>query len=134
DLSLKGTVGGKSFLRNPTSCGTKTTKFAADSYANPNQKITGQATWVSPNSPALPFAPHLSVNVGGPGATAVGKTVPMTTAITQGNGEAGLQNATVLLPTAVGPNIDVLDNQCPAAQFRANAAACPAASKIGTAT
>ena len=41
DISLNGTVGGQGFMRNPTSCGTKTTKFTADSYANPNQKITG---------------------------------------------------------------------------------------------
>jgi hypothetical protein len=134
DLSLKGSVGGKDFLRNPTSCGTKTTKFTADSYANSSQKVTGQASWVSTNCAALPFAPHLSVGLGGPGATAAGKTIPMTTAITQGNGEAGLQNAQVLLPTAVGPNILVLDNQCTLAQFHTNATACPAASKIGTAT
>jgi hypothetical protein len=134
DLSLKGSVGGKDFLRNPTSCGTKTTKFTADSYANPSQKVTGQASWVSTNCAALPFAPHLSVGLGGPGATAAGKTIPMTTAITQGNGEAGLQNAQVLLPTAIGPNILVLDNQCTRAQFKANATACPAASKVGTAT
>jgi hypothetical protein len=134
DLSLKGTVGGKDFLRNPTSCGTKTVSFSADSHANPNQKVTGKASWVSTNCAALPFAPHLSVEVGGPGATGVGKTVPMTTAITQGNGEAGLQNAQVLLPVAIGPNIRVLDNRCPLARFHANAAACPAASKVGTAT
>jgi hypothetical protein len=134
DLSLKGSVGGKDFLRNPTSCGTKTTRFTADSYANPGQQVTGQASWVSTNCAALPFAPHLSVGLGGPGATALGKTIPMTTAITQGNGEAGLQNAAVLLPTQVGPNITVLDHQCTLAQFHANASACPAASKVGTAT
>jgi hypothetical protein len=58
----------------------------------------------------------------------------MTTTITQANGEAGLRNAEVLLPTAVGPNISVLANRCPLARFRADATTCPAASKMGTAT
>ena len=44
-------------MRNPTSCGTKTTKFTADSYANPNQKVTGQASFTSTNCAALPFSP-----------------------------------------------------------------------------
>ena len=134
DISLRGTVGGKGFMRNPTSCGTKTTKFTADSYANPNQQVTGQASWVSANCAVLPFSPHLLVGLGGPGATSVGKTIPMTTTITQGNGEAGLRNAQVLLPTRIGPNISVLDNQCPLAKFRADATTCPAASKVGTGT
>ena len=47
DISLDGTVGGKGFMRNPTSCGTKTTSFSADSYADPSQKVTGQATYTS---------------------------------------------------------------------------------------
>ncbi len=134
DISLRGTVGGKGFMRKPTSCGTKTTRFTADSYANPDQQVTGQASFVSTNCAALPFSPHLSVGLGGPGATGVGKTIPMTTAIAQGNGEAGLQNAQVLLPTAIGPNISVLDTQCPLARFRGDATTCPAASKVGTAT
>jgi hypothetical protein len=134
DISLSGTVGGKGFMRNPTSCGTKTTRFTANSYANPNQTVTGQASWASVNCAALPFSPHLLVGLGGPGATAAGKTIPMTTTITQGNGEAGMRNAQVLLPTAVGPNVAGLENQCPLARFRADAASCPAASKVGTAT
>jgi hypothetical protein len=134
DISLSGVVGGKGFMRNPTSCGTKTTKFAATSYANPNQQVTGQASWVSTNCTALPFSPHLRVGLGGPGATARGKTIPMSTTITQGNGESGLQNAQVLLPSAIGPNIYVLDQQCPLSRFRTDATTCRPASKVGTAT
>jgi hypothetical protein len=134
DISLSGVVGGKGFMRNPTSCGTKTTKFTATSYANPNQPVTGQASWVSTNCAALPFSPNLLVGLGGPGATAAGKTIPMTTTITQANGEAGLRNATALLPTQVGPNITVLDHQCPLNRFRTDATTCPPATKVGTAT
>jgi hypothetical protein len=134
DISLSGVVGGKGFMRNPTSCGTKTTKFTATSYANPNQPVSGQASWISTNCAALPFSPNLQVGLGGPGATAAGKTIPMSTTITQGNGQAGLRNALALLPTQIGPNISVLDTQCPLAKFRADATTCPFKSKVGTAT
>jgi hypothetical protein len=134
DISLRGIVGGKGFMRNPTSCGTKTTKFTATSYVNPSQPVTGQASWQSTNCAALPFSPHLAVGLGGPGATAAGATIPMTTTIIQGNGQAGMRNAQVLLPTQVGPNIIALDHPCPLNRFRANATTCPAASKVGTAT
>ncbi len=69
DISLNGTVGGQGFMRNPTSCGTKTTKFTADSYANPTQKVTGQATFNSVNCAALPFSPVFKAWVGAPGFT-----------------------------------------------------------------
>ncbi len=134
DISLSGTVGGKGFMRNPTSCGTKTTRFTATSYANPNQQVIGQASFDSVDCAALPFYPHLAVGLGGPGATGIGQTVPMTTTVTQGNGEAGLQNALVQLPTQVGPNAPVLVHQCGLARFRADATKCPPTSKVGTAT
>ncbi len=89
DISLNGTVGGQGFMRNPTSCGTKTTKFTADSYANPGQKMTGQASYTSTNCEALPFSPSLAVSLGGPGATKPGQNLPMTATISQGNGAGG---------------------------------------------
>jgi hypothetical protein len=58
----------------------------------------------------------------------------MTATITQGNGETGLRNAQVLLPTQVGPDVTVLDHQCPLNRFRTDATTCPAASKVGTGT
>jgi hypothetical protein len=134
DISLNGSVGGQGFMRNPTSCGTKTTKFTADSYANPNQTITGQATYASVNCAALPFSPSLSVSLGGPGATKPGQNLPMTATISQGNGQAGLRNARVLLAPTVGANISVLVNQCGINKFRADATQCPAATKVGSAT
>ena len=134
DISLKGTVGGQGFMRNPTSCGTKTTNFTADSYANPTQKITGQASYTSTNCAALPFSPSLSVSLGGPGATKPGQNLPMTATIHQDAGQAGLRNARVLLAPTVGANISVLVNKCGLNQFRADASKCPAASKVGSAT
>lgn len=134
DIHLNGVVGGKGFMRNPTSCGTKTTRFTADSYAHPTQKVTGQASYTSTNCSALPFSPKLSVGLGGPGLTAPGKNIPLITTISQTPVEAGLRNAQVLLPSTVGPNVSVLETLCSVTQFRKDATACPAATKVGTAT
>jgi hypothetical protein len=133
DISLSGSVGGQGFMRNPTSCGTKTTSFTADSYADPNTKIKGSASYTSVNCAALPFSPSLTVGLGGPGATKPGQPLPMTTTIHQGAGEAGLRYARVLLPSTVSANPAVLVNQCGLTQFRADATGCPAASKVGSA-
>jgi hypothetical protein len=133
DINLNGTVGSQGFMRNPTSCGTKTTKFTADSYANPTQKVTGQATFNSVNCAALPFSPEFKAWMGAPGLTQASKSPPLTTQITQDAGEAGLRSARVLLPQSLGPDFAVLTNECSDAQFRSNAAACPPKSIVGSA-
>ncbi len=134
DISLSGTVGGQGFMRNPTSCGTKTTKFTADSYATPTQKITGQATFTSTNCAALPFSPSLGVSLGGPGATKPGQNLPMTATIHQDEGQAGLRNARVLLAPTVGANIAVLTNHCGLKKFQTDSSQCPTNTKVGSAT
>jgi hypothetical protein len=131
DIRLNGTVGGKAFMRNPTSCGTQTTRFTANSYANPSQTVTGQASFTSTNCTALPFSPNFTAKVGSAGHTAAGTKPPLTTVITQTDGEAGLRNAQVLLPSSLGPNLALLGNPCSEAQFRSNASGCPAQSIVG---
>jgi hypothetical protein len=134
DIHLSGVVGGKGFMRNPTSCGVKTTKFTADSYAHPDQKATGQASFTSTNCASLPFSPTFKAWVGSPGHTQRGKEPPFTTQITQGADQAGLKDAQVLLPGILNPNIAPLGNPCPVARFRSNASTCPAQSIVGNAS
>jgi hypothetical protein len=133
DIHLSGTVGGAGFMRNPTSCGTKTTKFTADSYANPTQKVTGQATYTSVNCASLPFSPVFRAWVGSAGFTQAGTKPPVKTQILQDVGEAGLKDAQVILPSTLNADITLLSNPCPVAQFRSNASACPAKSIVGSA-
>jgi hypothetical protein len=134
DIHLSGIAGGKGFMRNPTSCGVKTTKFTADSYAHPNQTATGQASFTSTNCAALPFSPTFTADVGSRGHTQPLAKPPVTTRILQDEGEAGLQNAQVLLPQILNPDIAPLSNPCPVAKFNSNASGCPAKSIIGSAS
>ena len=132
DIQLFGKANGNGFMRNPTSCDPKTVTFDATSYSG--HTASGSAPPFTPDRcDALPFDPKLSVTAGRPGATAAGSVIPVTTAIDQANGEAGLQNAEVLLPLEFGPT-SAAGHQCRLAQFQADASACPAGSIVGDAT
>jgi hypothetical protein len=132
DMSLKGTANGQPFMRNPTSCGTQTTTFEANSYASPDETVTGQATYESVNCEALPFSPTLEATIGSTGHTAPGDLPPLTTVIEQAEGEAGMRRADVLLPANVGAANDPLVNDiCPTASFEAGT--CPANTIVGSA-
>jgi hypothetical protein len=132
DISLFGKANGKGFMRNPTSCVAKAVRFNATSYSG--HAATGTAPSFTPTAcGALPFSPKLSVELGANGATSAGSVIPVTTVIDQADGEAGLENATVLLPSAIGPT-SAFGIQCPVGQFHSNASACPSGSIVGKAT
>jgi len=132
DLSLRGSVNGKGFMRNPTSCTPKAVRFDAVSYSG--HAVHGTAPSFTPtNCSALPFSPAFRATVGAPGATAPGSKIPLTTAIEQAPTEAGLRAAKILLPSGIEPDIALLSNTCSRLQFEVNATACPAKSKVGTA-
>jgi hypothetical protein len=126
NLSLNG-----AFMRNPTSCGTKTTEFEATSYVNPNTTVTGSSSWESVNCEALPFSPEFSGEVGAPGQTTGGTKPPQTTVISQDEDEAGLETAEVILPFGVSGDSNYLGNTCTMEQFEAGN--CPDPSIVGQA-
>ena len=114
DIHLNGTVGGQGFMRNPTSCGTKTTRFIADSYANPNRKVFGQATYTSVNCAALPFSPVFKAWVGAPGFTQAFKSPPVKTQILQDPGRGRLEGRPGAAASRISmPTSHRLTNPCP---------------------
>jgi hypothetical protein len=66
---------------------------------------------------ALSFSPSFSARAGDVGATEVGQKTPVSTTISQDDGEAGLKDATVQLPEQFGPDLNVLALSCPPADF-----------------
>jgi hypothetical protein len=133
DITLFGTAPGtgKPFMRNPTYCTPATTNFSADSYADPGTIVTGQASFTATGCGALPFAPSFSAEIGplDPGANST--KAPVTTAIEQTATEAGMKQAQVLLPPGLGPDLAILSNNCPPANFTAHT--CPDSTKVGQA-
>jgi hypothetical protein len=134
DMSLQGTANGESFMRNPTSCGTKTTTFEATSYADPETPVTGQATYGSVNCAALPFTPALAAAIGSPGHVEGPTHPPLTTTVTQPEEQAGVRDVTVLLPPDVGAdNLWLVPGPhwCPEEDFEQGT--CPAGTVAGSA-
>jgi hypothetical protein len=131
-VDLLGSVGGRGFLRNPTSCGTKTTSFEADSYAHTGTFVTGDASYTSTGCDKLPFHPALGAHLGAPGQTGPGTKTPATTVISQDESEAGLKRAQVDIPPKIGTDTSLFNTTCAPALFQAGS--CPAGSIIGDAS
>ncbi len=133
DLTLLGGAGmpPRPFMRNPTSCTTATTNFTADSYTAPGTTVTGSASFTPTNCGAQPFSPTFSPRLGAAGQTAAQSHPPVSTAIDQDVGEAGLRNATVLLPPNLSAELNVLSQTCDQAAF--DAGNCPPNSIVGSA-
>ena len=133
DITLFGTAPGtgKPFMRNPTSCSTATTSFAAVPYSGATG--TGSASFTPTNCGGLDFSPAFTAEVGGPGQTTNGVPTTASTAILQDNDEAGLHDAVVTVPSALNPNATLFFGaHCDQASFLASS--CPSNTVVGSAT
>jgi hypothetical protein len=132
DLTLFGVAPGtgKPFLRNPTSCSPLHATFTAVPYSG--NTGSGQAPpFTLSGCGALPFSPTFSARLGAKGQNKPLGHPPVTTSIDQDVGEAGLKDASVILPPDLGANLAKLNEICPLATF--NAAACPPNTVVGSA-
>jgi len=126
DLDLDG-----SFMTNPTSCGTKTTKFWAGSWVG--TVATGSASFESTDCENQPYDPQASLEIDGNGAPmGPGSRPTVTSVITQAAGEANNESATVVLPAALGVEGTLLAQACPLAEFEAGT--CAETYRLGSAT
>jgi hypothetical protein len=132
DHGVPGTP--KPFMRNPTSCTPKVTNFSA----TPHPPATGTATASSPpftptNCASLPFSPSFSASLVVPFRQPAGERPALTTSIDQADGQAGLRNAKVFIPSAMGADLGRLtpDLACLQADFAAGS--CPGVSVLGSA-
>ncbi|HEY7267186.1 MAG TPA: hypothetical protein VH501_05795 [Solirubrobacterales bacterium] len=117
------------FMRDPTSCGQKTTTFAATAWDDSADDAT--ASFSVQNCGALDFSPSFSATVGGSGQTKSGIPTTVVTSIDQGADEAGLVKAQVAVPPDFNPNATLLGNSCPQASFLAHA--CAPGAVVGSA-
>jgi hypothetical protein len=129
EITLSGMVGGKGFMRNPTSCREAVTRFDATSHSD--ETASAKATFTPTGCENLPFKPAFSATIGAPGQTTPASKPPLTTVIQQTFEEAGLRRAEVILPPGVGADNAALVNQCSTPDFAASA--CPENTRIGTA-
>lgn len=124
-LTLNGTVNGKAFTRNPTSCGTATTTLKVVAYDGSSTSSTSAFTPAGCSS--LPYAPKLGAAASvssWEGATA------LTSTITQTSAEAATKQTTMTVPFGLKPRWDVYSRACGAS----DPSSCPASATVGSAT
>jgi hypothetical protein len=119
------------FMRLPTSCAPAVSIGRASSYDS--SAVSQRASSFTPTGcGALAFTPRAGGVVGAPRQTAKGDLPPVTTTLRFNPEEAALKRAEVTIPPFLQPNTAALARVCPRAQ--AAASACPASSRVGTAT
>jgi hypothetical protein len=122
------------FTFNPTDCSpfSVTGNISSDEGASSPVSVPFQAT----NCAILKFAPKFSVSTSGKTSKAQGAS--LTATLSEPAGAMGTQSnitrVKVDLPKQLPSRLTTLQKACTNAQFEANPAACPAASKIGMAT
>ncbi|HST38812.1 MAG TPA: hypothetical protein VLK58_04860 [Conexibacter sp.] len=118
------------FMFNPTSClpaqvrGIVAGAGGASAIVDKRFQVSGCR--------ALPFAPRLSLRVGGRGKTTRQKKSPLTAIATQGPGQAAMRSVRVTLPLSLAANLRPLQNGCPLATYEAGA--CAPSTQIGSAS
>ncbi len=122
------TIDRAGFMLNPTACGPLGVHgaFAAVGGATAGADATYQATGCD----KLPYAPKLAARLGARGLTAAKSNPPLTTIVTQLDGEANSRHVEVTLPDGIGANAAGLARACPVAQLDANA--CPKSAVVGS--
>jgi hypothetical protein len=117
------------FMRTPTSCGHRRSSGVFDGVGGGS--VTTHAAFDLTDCKALAFSPKFSIKVGAKGKTHAGSHPPLTTTITQPNGQAGISWVHVTLPRALPSNSVGLNQACSQADF--DAGRCGRRAKIATA-
>jgi hypothetical protein len=124
------TVDRSGFLRNPTACGKRRYSGVFDAVGGGSLRTS--AAFTLSDCRALGFGPRIAVRLGARGKTRTNAHPPMTTVITQGRGQSGINWARVLLPRAIRSNLTGIGAACTQEQF--DAGRCGRNANGGTAT
>ena len=130
-LTLVGRAARGTFMRMPTACGPKSSLARVNSWLAATSFSSRTSAFTSTRCERLAFSPSATGSLGSSSTTTKGSYPPLSTTLRFDPEQAALKSAEVTLPRALQPNIAVLTRACTHAQ--ANATACPASSRVGTA-
>ncbi len=119
------------FLFNPTNCAPLSTDTTLTSTFGALQSVS--SPFQASGCEALPFAAKLTASTNAKTSKATGAIFVVKVTYPAGS-QANIKSVYVALPKQLPSRISTLNKACPAATFEANPAACPALSRVGTAT
>ena len=126
---LTVTIDRDGFMRNPTSCGTKTAAGHFQSIGT--EQADASSTLHFADCDRLAFRPGFRAFIGAKHRTRAGARPPFTTVVTAGADDATIRSARVRLPRGVAANTTSLNAACERNAFAAGR--CPEQSRIGKA-
>jgi hypothetical protein len=119
------------FMINPTSCDPTSVGASAESWEGTTSSLSSR--FQIANCSALSFAPKFSASTAGKTSRANGASLDAKLLV-GGSGQANIHVVSVSLPKQLPSRLTTIQKACPAETFAANPAACPVASRIGSAT
>lgn len=122
------TVDRPGFTFNPTNC--SATSSSATLKSTGGKSSTKSSAFHATGCAALPFAPRLSIAVGGRGHVRRGASTPLTATLSMAPGQANLRGVKVTLPTSINARLNVINQACTLDEFHAGNCA---KAKAGTA-
>jgi hypothetical protein len=126
---LTVTIERDGFMRNPTSCGTKTATGRFDSIGSEHADVSSTLHFT--DCDRLAFQPGFKAFIGAKRRTRAGAHPPFTTVVTAREDDATIRRARVRLPRGIAANTASLNAACARDLFAAGS--CPAQSRIGKA-
>jgi hypothetical protein len=128
--SISVAINRPNFLFNPTNCATLATNTTLTSTFNATQSLSSPFSVT--NCSALPFKPKFAVSSSAQTSKLNGAGLKVS--LSQGAHEANIHAVVVQLPLQLPSRLTTLQKACAEATYAANPFACPAGSKVGTAT
>ena len=127
------TIDRPGFTFNPTNCAPQRSRGA---YEQPRRHRRCHVPFQVTNCATLGFKPNFTVSTAGKTSRAKGASlnVKLTYPKAPFGSQANIAKVKVDLPKQLPSRLTTLQKACPAAVFDANPAACPADSRIGSAT
>jgi hypothetical protein len=122
------------FLLNPTNCGALSTDTLLTSTLGTTRGAS--SPFAVDNCSALPFKPNFSAATSASTnpTTVKANGASLRVNLLQGAHEANIRSIVASLPKQLPSRLTTLQKACPEATYASNPAACPAGSKVGSAT
>lgn len=123
-LTIFGSVGGKTFTRNATSCAPENSTLTVDSWGAPSTQIAKQSPYQATGCGSLAYNPTIAGTVTKDSAD---DGLDFNAKITQTYAEADTQKLTMTMPHSMSPRLSALSSACTSSDLNT----CPA---VGSAT
>ncbi|MFY9580988.1 MAG: hypothetical protein WAQ33_16880 [Gaiellaceae bacterium] len=103
---------------NPTSC--ETTRIDATLVSTAGTRVNTASRFEVGECARLRLRPRMRMIVGAKGRTGANRSTPFVTRLTQTAGQTNLKSVSVSLPLVLNARLDVVEDACTMAEFRAN--------------